>query len=58
MSVKMKDGAYISAINVTRYDCDKCGPFLTTRWPQNDTEVEDFMRKHAWEKHGGLAPRY
>jgi len=45
MSTKMKDGAYLTATNVVRYDCDKCGSgFLITRWPQNDREVEDFMK--------------
>lgn len=59
MGWKTKDGAYVSATGVIRLDCDKCGTgVITTRWPCNDRETEDLIRKHAQDKHGGLAPRY
>ena len=50
-----KDGdAFIDAVRVARINCSKCGPVLTTRYPVNDRELEDLIRKHASEKHGGI----
>jgi hypothetical protein len=57
MGWKTKDGPYVSATKVLRVECDKCGVVEITRWPCNDRETEDLIRKHA-AKHGGLAPRY
>lgn len=50
-----KDGdAFISAARVTRIDCSKCGVVTTTKYPTNDREMEDLIRAHAREKHGGI----
>jgi hypothetical protein len=47
MSYIAKDGASISATEVTRIDCSKCGQVLLSRWPMNDREAEDALREHV-----------
>lgn len=53
MSMKTKDGAYVSATRVVRLECDRCGVVEITRWPMNDRDTDELMVKHAREKHGG-----
>lgn len=52
MTWTTKEGAWISATDVTRIDCSKCGVVITTRYPTNDRECETLIREHA-QKHGG-----
>lgn len=54
MSIATKDGAWISERKISRFDCDKCGTFFTSRWPCNDREADEIIRKHAQEKHKGI----
>lgn len=59
MSVPTKDGAWISATTITRFDCTVCGNgFYTTPYPVNERETEDLIREHALWKHGGIDRGY
>jgi hypothetical protein len=42
----------------TRIDCDKCGPAVEIVRGSNDRKVEEAVRKHAIEKHGGIDRGY
>lgn len=54
MSVAMKDGAWVSVTLVARFDCSRCGtPFFTSSHAMNDREIDEKIRQHANEKHGG-----
>ena len=54
MSVHTKGGAWLSITNVARLDCSECGVVEVTRWPCNDREADELIRKHADEKHRGV----
>lgn len=58
MSIATKDGAWLSAQEQTRIDCNKCGPNVATIRGTNDREVDEAIRKHAREKHGGVDSGY
>lgn len=53
MSYAAKDGAWISATEVVRIDCDKCGVVSTSKWPMNEREVEEAIYEHMRKVHGG-----
>lgn len=58
MSYAGKDGAWVSATEVVRVDCSKCGTVETTRFHMNDREQDLLLRKHLREKHGGYDNGY
>lgn len=54
MSVAMKDGAWVSATIVIKFDCTKCGNFYTSSCPLNDREQDAIIREHS-DIHKGKA---
>jgi len=49
-----KDDAGVNETKVSRFDCTKCGPFVTTKYPTNDHEATKIIREHLNAKHGGV----
>lgn len=58
MSTATKDGPWIHAQAQTRIDCDACGPAVEIIRGDNVREIEEAVRKHAREKHGGVDRGY
>ena len=53
MSYAAADGAWVSATQVVRIECDKCGVVLISRWPMNDREEHEACLQHMLDKHNG-----
>ena len=51
MSVRAKDGAYVSVTRVVRLECT-CGYVSVSRWPMNDSEEDEAVKAHL-RQHGG-----
>jgi hypothetical protein len=57
VSVATKQGAWISATQVTRLECSQCGLVSVSKWPMNDRQLDEAIAEHA-RKHGGIDRGY
>lgn len=53
MAVPAKDGAWVTATDVARIECSKCGVVEITRWPCHGRELDEKINAHLRESHRG-----
>ena len=53
MAVAGKDGAWVTAVEVVKIKCSKCGLVSISNYPMNDRETDEAVRAHL-AKHGGV----